>query len=99
MKAFEICVVKVTRPGAWPAWYFAHILECDDDGQGNWEVNKFQVIGEPFARDSYEGLFVIREADKQAAAKKLAEAQWGPKSYNKTEDVRTAILEKLAQSS
>lgn len=92
MKAFEVCTVKVTLPGAWPAWYLAHILECEDDGQGNWNVHKFQVVGEGFARDSYDGLAVIREDEKQKAAQRLAKAQWGSKAYSTKEQVRAAIL-------
>lgn len=89
----QLCVVNVALPGAWPAWYFARIVEYEEDEQGNWCVNKFKVAGESFNRDTHLGLFVIREADKQAKAEKLAATLWHPKAFKSADEIRKAILE------
>lgn len=88
----QICVVKVVIPGNWAMWYFARIIEYEEDEQGNWCVDKFQVIGENFNRDSHEGLFVIRDEDKQVKAAKLAATLWQPKAFNSKDDIKEAIL-------
>jgi len=88
----DICTVKVVLPGAWAEWYLARIEEFDEDNKGNWEVTKFQVCGEAFLRDNYEGCYVIHDEKRQAQAKKLAGTLWAPKAFKSLDEVRNAII-------
>lgn len=89
----DICTVKVVLPGNWAEWYLARIECFEDDEGGNWQVTKFQVCGEKFLRDSYEGCYVIHDEQRQKQAKKLAATLWAPKAFKSLDEVRAAIME------
>lgn len=93
LKKNDICTVKVTLPGRWAQWYLARIETAEDDGEGNWSVDRFQVCGESFMRDNYEGCYIINDEIKQKQALKLSATIWSPREFKTLDDVRKAILE------
>lgn len=92
MKLGNVCVIHATRPGEWPAWYLARIVEFETDNEGDSVVTRAQIVGESFKRDEWNAIFLISDEAKQAAAEYLASQQWGPHAYQKLDDLRTAIL-------
>jgi hypothetical protein len=97
LKIGDVCAVKVKIDGAWvPQCYFAKIVKGGCDANDNWSIDVVRIFGENFDRDDGTMLaaYRIEDADKQAAALKLAGNQWGQlKAYADFDSMRAAILE------
>lgn len=87
----DICTVKVVLPGSWAEWYLARIEDFNTSASG-WEVTKFQVSGESFLRDSYEGCYIIEDEQRQMQARKIAGALWAPRAFKSLDELRSAIV-------